>query len=312
MQIQQLKLELSNDIAGNSIGINGITLKNGTGPKVYIQGGTHGGELTYFIIERLYNNLIESGFKGEITFIPISNPFSWNQRMYFYTTGKFSMQTGEDWNRGFPGSDESLNNRRAKKLIDLASGYDYVIDLHTSRRSIPFAIFNEERLESDKEVIKALGFTYNYLISNKIDSSMMSALSTKDDIKAFEIECGSHDSYEEVNIEMVVNAILRLLANVGSIKTRQQKTKSIEQFVFKKFQKYYADESGFLRFVGQLGGQVNAGEALYSINSSSRLFECKEITAINPGILIKQIPTNIVWEGDEVMQIIDLAELQRI
>jgi uncharacterized protein len=89
-------------IDGNSLSVYGYTLGDGE-KSVYIQGGMHGGEITYWIFHRFYQELLNQTLLKQVTLVPIANPFSWQQRSYFYTAGKFSFIDGKDWLWSFPG-----------------------------------------------------------------------------------------------------------------------------------------------------------------------------------------------------------------
>jgi len=231
--------------------------------------------------------------------------------MYFYTAGKFSFQTGEDWNRGFPGDEGSLAERRAKRLFNLTENYDYCFDLHTSRKSIPFAIVNKETY--DKSLTKALGMRFTYLLSYTKDSSMMSALTKNTSSCAFEIECGSHDTYDSVNISEVGKNIVNLLTYLGvTEKTGDYKTKPGVQYIFESFYKYYSQTTGILSPCVSPGAKIGKGKTLFEIFPSNNIFKSKRTRAKSEEIVIKVIPTNIVWEGDEVIQTITKEGLKKI
>ena len=306
--MEEFSIPLSTDIAGNTLSMKGYTFGTG-GPKVYIQGGIHGGEVTFWIFNELFNYLSNKKVNGTITLVPISNPYAWNQRVYFYTVGKFNLQTAEDWNRGYPGDNTSLAKRRAKKVMDLVKDYDYSICLHTSRSSIPFSIFTEET--RDDALIKALGMKYNYLLSNKADDSMMSVLSKSQSTFGFEIECGSHDSYNPVFIQQVTSAILRFLAYKGFINAEIAQEVE-EKILYKAYEKYFSEYSGFLELVKRPAENYLKGEELFKTFPSTNYFSPQVIKGKQDGIIIKSLPSTIVWEGDEVLQTIDMNSVEVI
>ncbi len=310
MQIKQIKIPLFTDISGNEININGVEIGNGK-PSIYVQGGTHGGEVTFYILKELYRLLRESYNQGTVVIVPISNPVSWNQRVYNYTVGKFDMQTGKDWNRNFPGSQKKgLLELRANKLFDFAKNFDLVIDLHTSRKSIPFGIFNNDSI--DKELIKNVGLKYNYLISSKKDTSMMSALSNIG-VSAFEMECGSHDSYEIENIQEVLNSISNLLSKYKIInRSKQISITNKGKYIFDAWSTYYSPLSGFIEYNSKPGDTVGKGQEVCKIWRSDKLFSCTKIKAKTDIILMKKFQSNILWKGDQIVQGIDKSILQSI
>jgi predicted deacylase len=307
MQSKQIQIPLFTDISGNEIKINGLEIGRGN-PKIYIQGGTHGGEVTFYILKELYK-LLQSTYKqGTVVLIPISNPISWNQRMYNYTVGKFDMQSGKDWSRNFPGSrNKSLLELRANKLFNFAKDYDVVIDLHTSRKSIPFGIFNGDNI--NKQLIKCVGLKYNYLISSTGDTSMMSALSDIG-ISAFEIECGSHDSYEVKYIQKVFDAIKNVLSSYQIIDcSRQANTTNKETVIFNAWSTCYSPCSGFVEYECSLGDTIKEGQDICKIWKSENLFSYAEVKAKTDIIIMKKLQSNILWKGDQIIQGIDRSIL---
>lgn len=304
--MKTFNINLTKDISGNDLSIKGYTFGQES-PRIYIQGGTHGGELTFWIFKELFNFLSNyKDLKGTVTLVPMSNPVAWSQRIYSYTVGKFNLQSGEDWNRGFPGSDTSMGKRRALKIFSFVKDYDYCVDLHTSRQSIPFGIFSKEII--DKAIIKAIGLKYNYLISNKKDDSLMSALSSTKTF-GFEVECGSHDSYNMDNILEITNSLKRFLYYLEIIK-EVKKIETSQSYIYDKYVNYYSDITGFYRLSKKPGDTYKKGDKLFELFSTSDLSKGKIVKAIEDGVIIKKLHSNILWEGDEVLQTININNLK--
>src|SRR3972149_10364805 len=123
--MKKTKLHLYTDISGNEIGVN--QYHYGSGKKsLYIQGGVHGGELTYFIFVELDRWLRqnEDKLKKTVTLTPLVNPTAWNQRVYYYTVGKFDLYKGRDWNRSYPGKDTTLSARNSAKVFEYMKNYE--------------------------------------------------------------------------------------------------------------------------------------------------------------------------------------------
>ncbi|MBE9224250.1 succinylglutamate desuccinylase/aspartoacylase family protein [Phormidium sp. LEGE 05292] len=75
------------------------------GKKAYIQANLHGAEIVgnaviHQLIEFL-NNINQTNITGEIWLVPLCNPFSTNQRTHYFSTGRFNIYDGKDWNRIF-------------------------------------------------------------------------------------------------------------------------------------------------------------------------------------------------------------------
>lgn len=75
------------------------------GKKAYIQANLHGAEIVgnaviHQLIEFL-NSINQTNITGEIWLVPLCNPFSTNQRTHYFSTGRFNIYDGKDWNRIF-------------------------------------------------------------------------------------------------------------------------------------------------------------------------------------------------------------------
>ena len=75
------------------------------GKKAYLQANLHGAEIVgnaviHQLIEFLHS-LNDTDVYGQIWLVPVCNPFSTNQRTHFFSTGRFNIYDGKDWNRIF-------------------------------------------------------------------------------------------------------------------------------------------------------------------------------------------------------------------
>lgn len=75
------------------------------GKKAYLQANLHGAEIVgnaviYQLIDFL-TTLDDAEMAGEIWLVPVCNPFSTNQRNHYFSTGRFNIYDGKDWNRIF-------------------------------------------------------------------------------------------------------------------------------------------------------------------------------------------------------------------
>ncbi|MGL4376914.1 MAG: M14 family zinc carboxypeptidase [Microcoleaceae cyanobacterium] len=76
-----------------------------SGKKVYIQSNLHGAEIVgnaviYQLIDFLMT-LNNTQISGEIWLVPVCNPLGINQRSHNFSTGRFNIYDGKDWNRIF-------------------------------------------------------------------------------------------------------------------------------------------------------------------------------------------------------------------
>jgi uncharacterized protein len=148
-----------------------------TGPRVYIQGGLHADEapgtlVAHRLIGKL-NALASQEFSGEVTVVPVANPIGLGQRILGTLVGRFALEDGRNFNRGYPDctadviarlegqldADPGTNTARLRAalasslavsptepvpalktaLLREAIGADYVLDLHCDTEAVAHA-----------------------------------------------------------------------------------------------------------------------------------------------------------------------------
>ena len=197
---------------------------------------------------------------GTVTLCPCANPIAWQQRNYFYTHGKFDTYNGKDFNRNGTGNHlGNLAEKTTNILYNIASKHDLCIDLHTSRNSIPFSIFSSDDVSAE---IEALGLKYNYRTSPTIDEAFDDTL-MQNNHKAFTIECGSHDAYEEEFVDIVTNGICRILKLYGMI-NNAHKCNRCETVIFTEQSLLRASDGCYITFQKSAGEAFKKGDVLYT------------------------------------------------
>ncbi len=314
MRIHKEILRVGNHPSGIPLTIPYYRLTGaGKGPRIYIQSGIHGGEVTYWIIEELYRFLENKSFRGEVILVPVANPMAWFQRMYFSTAGKFDWYMGTDWNRFFPGSRTgSLGERLAHQLFSLAEKCDFSIDLHTSRHSIPFGIVSRRE---DLPFMNIIGLPYTYIMPEggnaKYERTLTNTLAKKGHI-SFALECGSHDTYQPDFIGEITAGLKRFLRHIKATTGTAPKQANKQSYYFQKLVTYHVPEGGFVTYDRNIGDRYKKGEILYTLHDPTRLGKDIPIKAKEDGIVLKQSGTHIFWPGDQVLQNIPLSELRLI
>lgn len=305
---QQFTLTIGNNINGAPLSVIGYRFSNGNGPAIYIQGGTHGGEVTFLIFKLLNNFLLSNtDWEGTVTLIPISQPISWNQKAYHTTAGKFSFSDGKDWNRSFPGNpDGSIADRCADMIFKEASRHDLVIDLHTSRVSKPFSIISREDLVS--HCLKS-GILPTYLAPKMTTNLPLPDAIDNFGKKGITIECGSHDTLDQQNSQLCFESILNLMRLEGALKDLIKPKVNQGSFVYSKYFTYFAPMSGFVEFIKPLEKTAKKGEVLYLLHISDNLGETKEIVAEEDCMVMKYQASHIATVGDEVVTVVNLKDI---
>ena len=307
MQIYKENIYIGQTPMGNALSILKYTIDSGNpGKTIYIQSGTHGGEVTQWILHKLFNDLQTNLKRGKVILVPNANPISWLQRNYFSTNGKFDMYMGKDWNRNFPGNEQgSLGERISAILFNEAKSADFVLDLHTSRLSLPFSISFSQ---NDVKYAKIMGLHLNQFINTEIKTSYANTLNAclhTINIPSLCVECGSHDSYEPENIELVQNGILRIFKFFELIDSEPVANTEKQQIFYDKTIIYKTEKGGLIRLAKKLGEYVQKGDVLYYYYDNNDLGNIQNITAEHNGIVFKISPTHIYWTGDEVVQLIE-------
>lgn len=299
-------------VSGNKINIiNYIIDSEKNGKTIYIQSGIHGGEITYWIIHKLFNFLKDNLINGKVIFVPCANPIAWMQRIYSYTAGKFNFYNGTDWNRSFPTSN-SLEGIIAENLFNLAKTSDFVLDLHTSRDSNPFAIPSQE---SYLFYCKTLGLEYNFLHIDLDNIKYHGTINAQLDllkIPNLTIECGSHDEYSASKINEVFDGILRLLVNFNMIDKKFYKEISIKSKYFTKTKKITAIDGGFVEFHKGINEKFKKGDIIYSLYNPDNFGDKIDYIADFDGIAWKFSKTHIFMKGEDILDTIPIMELRDI
>lgn len=315
MKILKENTNFGHYISGNELVITKYIIDSEQkGKNIYIHSGIHGGEITYYVIEKLFNYLKENLIEGKIVLVPCANPLSWLQRNYFYTHGKFNLYDGNDWNNYFPGNKEgSLGERMSYAIFEEAKKADLILDLHTSRESFVFSMPSEKKYFS---TVKILGLKYNHFCDDKASPKTANTITAQSDIAGVEnltIECGGHDQYNESNVNEIYDGILRVIESFNMIRKGSSKPSIYNDIqVFYNPKKFRAPETGFAIFHKQLGEEFKKGDLIYSIHTPHNFGKHIDIIAEDDGIIWKYSPTKIFWCGDDVLQYIVKKDLERI
>lgn len=160
---------------------------NKDSPSVYIQSGIHGSEIQgYLVCLNLIDFFRRNPPLGNVTIVPLSNPYALNCKIGEYTFGRFDPVTGDNWNRNYidfsylinkftskldnisikilkeelkkeiqseiskrlKDNNLSYSNKICLQIQKLASAADIVIDLHCDTKSIPHVYCSQHLIPS--------------------------------------------------------------------------------------------------------------------------------------------------------------------
>lgn len=280
------------------------------GPQIYIQSGLHGGETSQWSLYKLHQILMKQLHHGEVHIVPYANPLAWLQRSYYSTFGKFSLLDGKDYNRCFvdaPALDTT--GILISRLEEMALRCSFVIDLHTSKKSNPFAIFTKKDYQ---KYIKAIGLKYNQFSDDAAIAGLhgtFNAFLDRHNIPNVTIECGGHDEYDKEKIEQVVKGVCGLLKHLEMIDFSSEQK---QQYCFEKRKKVFAPAAGLVKYIKKTGERVERGDIIAEISETDNLSGVRYILAPEDAVIHVQSPTHILWQGDTVAELIPLDDLQEI
>jgi predicted deacylase len=139
---------------------------NGSGPNVHLQAGVHADEIAgmlvlHLLMQRLQVAEAEGRLKGQVTVVPQANPLGIGQFRQGRILGRFHDATGHNFNRAF---DQSAALQRPstnvqewqKKLVQLASSADLMLDLHTDDEALPYLYVHRSFWPRGRQLAAAL------------------------------------------------------------------------------------------------------------------------------------------------------------
>ena len=100
--------------------------RGGDGPKAYVQASIHADEVPALLVahhlERRIDALAKAGrVLGEIVLVPFANPIGFDQFLGGSHLGRFELDSGHNFNRGYPRVVDAVEMKVAKKLGDDAA-----------------------------------------------------------------------------------------------------------------------------------------------------------------------------------------------
>ena len=139
---------------------------DGSGPSVHLQAGVHADEIAgmlvlHLLMQRLEVAEAEGRLKGQVTVVPQANPLGIGQFRQGRILGRFHDATGHNFNRAF---DQSAALQRPatnvqewqKKLVQLASSADLMLDLHTDDEALPYLYVHRSFWPRGRQLAAAL------------------------------------------------------------------------------------------------------------------------------------------------------------
>ncbi|TDO98103.1 succinylglutamate desuccinylase/aspartoacylase family protein [Marinomonas balearica] len=201
---------------GTSRAIDSFHFGTGNGPKVYLQASLHADEIPGMLAAwKLKQQLItleqQGHIQGEIILVPVANPIGLNQHLMDIPLGRYELENGFNFNRGYLDTFEQVKQRidgqlgedlsknrqlirsaikqavndwyvdtefhsMQKALLSLCCDADYIIDMHCDFEAIQHTYSTHYSWDSVKPLAHYLGAQVNMLADetggNPFDSSI--------------------------------------------------------------------------------------------------------------------------------------------
>ncbi|PWA04293.1 succinylglutamate desuccinylase/aspartoacylase family protein [Flavobacterium psychrotolerans] len=274
------------------------------GPVVLFSAGIHGDEINGVeIVRQLISKKINRPKIGTIICIPIIN-------MYGFVNKSREFPDGRDLNRVFPGNKTgSLASRFAFHILtEIMPIVEYAVDFHAggaSRFNAP-----QIRLSPNNADLKILADVFNApftLYSKNITGSFRNA-AEKLNVKMLLFEGGKSLDINTAIAEEGVKGVKRLLSHLGMLDPKQIPDKQKKATIYiEKSGWIRAKCSGLFQDYNSIGAFVKKGTVLGIITDPFGKFE-RKVKAPNDGYVINANHSPIVYEGDAIYHISNMAE----
>lgn len=116
---EQSQIVLPGGAPGTSRQLTVLRWRGRAGPRVYIQAALHGDEIPPLLVAHHLERLIDAALpqlRGEILLLPYANPFGLDQFVQGQQHGRFDLDSGQNFNRGFAELGDPLAEKVAERL----------------------------------------------------------------------------------------------------------------------------------------------------------------------------------------------------
>ncbi|MBU6140506.1 MAG: succinylglutamate desuccinylase/aspartoacylase family protein [Proteobacteria bacterium] len=267
------------------------------GPTLFVSSTIHGDEINGIeIARRLLSHKALKNIYGTLIVIPIVNIFGFNDRSRY-------LPDRRDLNRCFPGiKNGSLASQLAHKFMsEIVLKSDFGIDLHTG--AFHRSNFAQIRADiSNKKTLElALAFGAPVIVNSNLRDGSLRAAVMQSEIPMILFEAGEALRFDENNIKIGVDGILRVMREIGMIKSRQ-KIRHKKTFIARSSSWLRAPRSGINMPRIKLGSVVKKGDILSEI--SNPLGDHKILVrAHESGIVIGMSLLPLTNKGDALFHI---------
>lgn len=274
------------------------------GPKIFINAGIHGHELTGIeVIRRLKPYLERRDIAGKVTLLPVSNPIS------FSTRQRKTIYDNKDLNRCFPGNPEgTFTDKLAYEIFnEIVNNQDYGIDLHTGPEGR--VLLPHTRIRKCKRInqVKVLSKVFGTLIAMSPDGegSMLTSCATNQGIPTLGVELGEAYKIDEYFVKAGFFGVVNTLRYIGILDGAANVLD--KQFILNERHDVKAQHNGLFYPKVKLGQVIKEGELLgelYNIESNTT----ERIYAERKGIVLARFSQSVVLPDMTLLSILTLDD----
>lgn len=279
------------------------------GPKIFITSALHGDEMNSVEIARRL--LTYGGLKhlhGTLMVIPIANIYG------FITLSRY-LPDGRDLNRSFPGSKSgSLASRLANIFMEeIVSKCTHGIDLHTGRVHLENLPQIRTNIDTPGALDLAKAFNVPVIVDAKLRDKSLRQACAELNIPVLVYEGGEALRFDEIPTRAAVKGIINILRYFQMIPLSHhlKKHPPIKTTVALSSTWLRAPESGILKHLKKLGGEIKKGEVLGLIANPFSRKEYEIISNVD-GIIIGWTKLPCVNEGDALFHIASFDKIERV
>ncbi len=266
---------------------------------MFVSAAIHGDEINGVeIIRRLLNTRQIQKLKGALIAVPVVN-------VYGFISQSRYLPDRRDLNRSFPGSETgSMAARLAHTFMqEVVSQCTHGIDLHTGaigRDNLPQ--IRAKVIDAPQTAAMACAFGAPVILNSELRDGSLREAVDEFGIPVLLYEAGEALRFDEVAIRAGVKGITRVMRHLGMLAKGKSRKAAAEPLVAKSSQWVRAPQSGVLRMVVPLGGQVSKGDIIGRVADPFGEQE-EKIRATVSGIVIGKTNLPLVYEGEAVFHI---------
>ncbi len=274
------------------------------GPVLFVSAAIHGDEINGVeIIRRLLNTRLIRKLKGALIAVPVVN-------VYGFISQSRYLPDRRDLNRSFPGSETgSMAARLAFTFMqEVVSQCTHGIDLHTGaigRENLPQ--IRAKVIDAPQTAAMACAFGAPVILNSELRDGSLREAVAEFGIPVLLYEAGEALRFDEVAIRAGVKGITRVMRHLGMLSKDISRKKATAPFMAKKSQWVRAPQSGVLRMIAPLGGQVSKGDIIGRIADPFGEQEV-EVRSDASGIIIGKTNLPLVYEGEALFHIARFKE----